>query len=73
MRERRAPGVVGHRFTLGRTVWLARSLTLPNIADGEYTIIALLPLRDGEFQYRVKSTLEPYERVVNEDQLAAPE
>ncbi len=70
MRERRAPVVAGHRFALGHTVRLSRSLILPNVPDGEFTIVALLPSRDGVFQYRVKSTLEPYQRVVKEDQLA---
>ena len=70
MRDHRDPVVAGHRFALGRTVRLSRSLVMPNVAAGEYTIIALLPPRDGEFQYRVKSNLEPYERVVKEDDLA---
>jgi hypothetical protein len=49
---------------------MSRSLLLPNIAGGDYTIIAHLPERDGELQYRVKSKLERYERVVKEDELA---
>jgi hypothetical protein len=49
---------------LGHTVRVSRSLFLPNIAVGDYTIIAHLPERDGELQYRVKSKLERYERVV---------
>ena len=69
MRDHRNPVVTGHRFALGHTVRLSRSLVLPNVVAGDYTIIALLPARDGEFQYRVKSTLEPYERVVKEDEL----
>ncbi len=71
MREHRDAVVAGHRFALGHTVRVSRSLVLPNVAAGEYTIIALLPPRDGEFQYRIKSKLEPYERVVKEDQLAS--
>jgi hypothetical protein len=59
--------VAGHRFARGRTIRLSRSLVMPSVTTGDYTIIALLPPRDGEFQYRVKSTLEPYERVVRED------
>ena len=70
MREYRDAVVAGHRFALGDIVRLSRSLVLPNVAAGEYTIIALLPARDGEFQYRVKSRLEPYDRVVKEDDLA---
>jgi hypothetical protein len=67
MREDRDAVVAGHRFALGQTVRLSPSRILPNVAGGDYTIIALLPPRDGEFQYRVKSKLEPYERVLKED------
>jgi hypothetical protein len=61
--------VAGHRFARGRIVRLRRSLALPNVAEGAYTILALLPERDGKLQYRIKSEREPYERVVQEDQL----
>jgi hypothetical protein len=30
-----------------------------------------MPERDGEFEYRVRSTYEPHERVVRESQLRA--
>jgi hypothetical protein len=70
MREDHDAVLDGHRFALGHTVRLSRSLVLPNVAGGDYTIIALLPARDGTFQYRIKSKLEPYERVVKEDDFA---
>jgi hypothetical protein len=69
MKEVQQTFAPAHRFELGHTVRLSRSLLLPNIADGDYTIVAHLPQREGAFQYRVKSKLEPYERVVKEDQL----
>jgi hypothetical protein len=69
MTEHRDAAVSGHRFALGHVVRLSRSLLMPNVATGQYTIIGLLPPRDGEFQYRVKSELEPYDRVVKEDHL----
>ncbi len=71
MTDPRNPADAGHRFALGNTVRLSKSLVLPNVVAGDYKIVALLPARDGEFQYRVKSELEPYERVVKEDELAA--
>ena len=66
MMGHRDAAVSGHRFALGHTV----SLVVPNVAAGAYTIIGLLPARDGEFQYRVRSEREPYDRVVKEDDLA---
>ena len=36
-----------------------------------YDVVKLLPAESGEFLYRIKSELEPSERVVAEDQLAA--
>jgi len=33
-------------------------------------VVCPLPSRDGEFQYRIKSSGEPYERVVRESELA---
>jgi len=69
MREHPNLAIAGHRFSAGSTIRLSRSLVMPTVASGDYTIVALLPPRDGEFQYRVKSELEPYERVVKEDAL----
>jgi hypothetical protein len=47
-----------------------KSLAMPNVVEGAYTVIALLPERDGKFQYRIKSDRESCERVVKEDDLA---
>jgi hypothetical protein len=60
----------GHRYARGHVVRLCRSLALPNVAEGAYTVLSLLPERDGICQYRVKSEREPYERVVKEHELA---
>jgi hypothetical protein len=40
-----------------------------NAVVGDYEVMRRLPSRDGEFQYRIKSTGEPYERVVRESEL----
>jgi len=62
--------LAAHRYARGHVVRLFRSLAMPNVAEGGYTVLALLPERDGKLQYRIKSDREPYERVVKEDELA---
>ena len=62
-----------HRFKIGETVLVeaARHLNFPG---GAYVVTAKLPQRDGEFEYRVRSSDEPHERVVRENLLrAAPQ
>jgi hypothetical protein len=36
---------------------------------GAYVVVALLPERDGLFEYRIKHSKEPYERVAKESEL----
>ena len=55
-----------HKFNIGRTVFLERSLAVPG---GACVITGRLPERDGELEYRIKSVNEPHERVVRESQL----
>jgi hypothetical protein len=38
--------------------------------SGVYKITRLLPPEGDDFQYKIKSTAEPHERVVRESQLA---
>lgn len=38
---------------------------------GAYVVVALLPERDGLFEYRIKHSKEPYERVAKESELQA--
>jgi len=64
--NRAAAGVLMHKFKIGQTVYLERSLAVPG---GAYVITKKLPERDGEFEYRIKSVNEPHERVVRESQL----
>lgn len=61
--------VANHRFATGRTVRLSKGFPFRNAAGGTYEVLAQLPARDGEFQYRIKSEREPYQRVVKEDEL----
>jgi hypothetical protein len=38
-------------------------------ASGSYRVVRLLPPDGGDYQYRIKSTGEAYERVAKESQL----
>lgn len=57
------------KFRPGQVVRLARSHYRTN-TSGEYKIVRSLPSEGrGELEYRVKSLLEPYERVVRESEI----
>jgi hypothetical protein len=60
---------VQHRFAVGSTVHLSRLVLSRDAVQGPYEVLAQLPQRDGEFQYRIKSGREPYQRIVREDEL----
>ncbi|MDA0368840.1 MAG: hypothetical protein HQ495_10420 [Alphaproteobacteria bacterium] len=51
-------------FRTGQTVRLRRDPMNRTAATGEYKVIRQLPESGGETQYRIKSLLEPHERVV---------
>jgi len=42
-----------------------------NGSSGTYVVVARLPERDGLFEYRIKHSKEPYERVAKESELQA--
>ena len=56
-------------FHVGQTVYLRRSGHMQNAAPGLYEVRAVLPEADGQHQYRIKSLIEPHERVVSEHEL----
>ena len=58
-----------HKFKVGDTVFVGAARNL-NIPGGAYMITAALPERDGEFEYRLRNTREPHERVMAESQLS---
>ena len=66
MKELHQNAPAGHRFAIGSLVRLVR---LRNAVPGLYEILALLPEREGELQYRVKNEREPYQRIIKEDEL----
>jgi hypothetical protein len=60
-----------HKFKLGRSVIMQSTIFNRDAARGTYEVIAQLPERDGQFEYRIKSRGEPHERVVRESDLSA--
>jgi hypothetical protein len=58
-----------HKFKIGDTVFVKAARNL-NIPGGAYVVIARLPERDGDFEYRVRSSREPHERVMTESELS---
>jgi hypothetical protein len=58
-----------HQFDIGQVV----TCMVRYAAPGDYRIIGLMPDRDGDHMYRVKSPREDYERVVNETLLVRSE
>ncbi|MCM5557314.1 hypothetical protein [Pleomorphomonas sp. JP5] len=59
-----------HLFHVGDAVNVRRSY-LHAAATGVYHVVATLPPSEGQFQYRVRSEAERYERVVSQDRLEA--
>ena len=57
------------QFHIGQTAYLRHSAFTCNAAAGLYEIRAVLPEEDGRRRYRIKSLIEPDERVVSEHEL----
>lgn len=61
--------IVRHKYQVGETVYF----TSPNFgraaASGTYTVIKQLPSESDDYQYRIKSSGEAFERVAKESQL----
>jgi hypothetical protein len=58
-----------HKFNIGQSVSFVSGGVGRVAAIGDYRVIRLLPADDGDFQYRIKSLRENYERVAKESQL----
>jgi len=54
-----------HKFKIGERLFPVRL----GVPDGAYVVIKRLPMRDGEFEYQIKSVTELDERVVREREL----
>jgi hypothetical protein len=62
----------GHGFPTGHEVLLSRRYPPRKAAPGPYKVIAQLPARDGQFQYRIKSGCEPFYRTIAESEIERP-
>ena len=58
---------MSHKFKIGQAVEYSASRGI--YARGPYVVTAELPERDGEFEYRIKSPNELYERIARESEL----
>jgi hypothetical protein len=58
-----------HRFRAGQMVRFSGGYPYRDAAGGSYEVIRPLPFGDGDYQYRIKSSNEPHERVVKESEL----
>jgi hypothetical protein len=58
-----------HQFNVGQVVTFIPGMFVRHAAPGDYRVMAVMPDRDGDHMYRVKSPLEEHERVVEENVL----
>lgn len=61
--------VRAHRYHVGDTVYYTSPSFGRAAATGSYTIVKLLPSDGDDYQYRIKSSGEAFERVAKESQL----
>jgi hypothetical protein len=54
-----------HKFKIGARLFPTRL----NVREEAYVVIKRLPMRDGEFEYQIKSLTERDERIVRESEL----
>jgi hypothetical protein len=57
------------QFNVGQVVTFIPGMFFRHAAPGDYRVVAVMPDRDGDHMYRVKSPLEEHERVVEESVL----
>jgi hypothetical protein len=58
-----------HRFAVGQSVRLKRSIGLSRVTVDTYRVTGTLPARDNSPQYRIRCDEERHERVTTEDSL----
>lgn len=58
-----------HKYQVGETVYYTSPTFGRAAATGSYTVVKLLPSEGDDYQYRIKSTGEAFERVAKESQL----
>ncbi|HIJ62697.1 MAG TPA: hypothetical protein HPQ04_08420 [Rhodospirillaceae bacterium] len=60
-----------HRFTVGQIVHVAARRFEGVFPTGSFEVLEQLPEVNGERQYKIKSRLEPFERMVGEGRLSS--
>ena len=58
-----------HKYHVGETVYYTSPSFGRAAASGSYTVVKLLPSEGDDYQYRIKSAGEAFERVAKESQL----
>ncbi len=58
-----------HKFQIGQTVYFTSRPIGHMAANGAYRVVKLLPSDGEDYQYRIKSATEAFERVAKESQL----
>jgi hypothetical protein len=58
-----------HKYRVGETVYYTSPTFGRAAASGSYTVVKLLPSEGDDYQYRIKSSGEAFERVAKESQL----
>lgn len=61
--------VRAHKYQVGETVYYTSPTFGRAAASGSYTVVKLLPSDGEDYQYRIKSSGEAFERVAKESQL----
>lgn len=61
--------IKAHRYQVGETVYYTSPTFGRAAATGSYTVVKLLPSEGDDYQYRIKSSGEAFERVAKESQL----
>jgi hypothetical protein len=67
--EFRRSALKEHKFQIGQTVYFTSRLLGHLSSNGTYQIVRLLPSDGDDYQYRIKSAAEAFERVAKESQL----
>jgi hypothetical protein len=58
-----------HKYQVGEIVYYTSPTFGRAAATGTYTVVKLLPSESDDYQYRIKSSGEAFERVAKESQL----
>ena len=61
--------VRAHKYRIGEMVYYTSPTFGRAAASGSYTVVKLLPHEGDDYQYRIKSSGEAFERVAKESQL----